>query len=281
MRVIKIGIILLFLTLKTTLIFSQQSLDLFIKDSHGNPLPYTSVIWARSTGLVSNVDGFIQIPDKSKIDSLFVSAIGYKNKILYREDIINRARIDISLEYSVIQLPEVIIAKYNEESVFGVEEKRETSYIKNGICTNLQGALLIKSYNYPAQCRSLSVFIAKQSTSTIPYRLRLYEVGNDGLPGNDLLTESLIVNSYNTNAWNTYELDSTIVQLPKNGFFVAIEWLCIDLKSDNGLCIGLSSKKDESLTYYKYGNVGWIQLRYKTSISKDNLMIKATIASVK
>ena len=85
------------------------------------------------------------------------------------------------------------------------------------------------------------------------------------MPGKDLLVENLIVNSYKTNAWNTYNLDSISVQLPKDGFFVAIECLCTDLKTEYGLCITQTTKSEEELTYYKYGNVGWQQPYFKKS----------------
>lgn len=281
MRSLNISIILLFCLIKFLPAYSQEKLDLLIKDNFGKPISYASVIWGRSMGLVSDTSGYLQIPDKSKIDSLIISAIGFNKRIIKKENVITESRIEIKLDQNVIQLPEIIVAKYNVEKDFGCDENRQTSYLKNGICSNLQGAILIKSYNYPAQCKSISVFIAKQSSGAIPYRLRLYEIGGDNLPGKDLLSENLIVNSYKTNSWNTYDLDSIAVQLPNNGFFAAIEWLCTDLKSENGLCVGLTNKIEETLTYYKYGNSGWVQLKYKTTISKDNIMIKANVASVK
>ena len=282
MKFSKLKIVLIFYFLNQYPIYSQEKLDVFIKDNSGKPITYVSVIWGKSIGLVTDTAGYLQIPDKSKIDSLTVSAIGFANKIMRKDSVLNKSKIDISLERSIIELPEVIITKYSVENDYGCDDgKRQTSYIKNGFCTNLQSALLVNSYNYPARCKSISVFISKQSSTTILYRLRLYEIGKDSLPGKDLLAENLIVNSYKTNSWNTYSLDSNTIQLPKNGFFAAIEWLCTDIKSENGLCIGLTSKIDKPITYYKYGNVGWFQLKYKTGISKDNIMIKVKIASVK
>ncbi len=282
MKYIKLQIAFAFYFLPNTLIYSQEKLDVFIKDNSGKPITYVSVIWGKSIGLVTDTAGYLQIPDKSRIDSLIVSAIGFTNKIIRKDSVLSKSKIDIFLEQSIIELPEVIVAKYSVENDYGcTDEKRQTSYIKGAICGNLQSALLINSYSYPAQCKSISVFIAKQSSNDIPYRLRLYETGKDSLPGKDLLSENLIINSYKTNSWNTYNLDSITGQLPKNGFYVAIEWLCTDIKSENGLCVGLTSKINEPLTYYKYGNVGWFQLRYKTGINKDNIMIKVKIASVK
>ena len=262
--------------------YSQRKLDLFIKDNFEKPIPYASVSWNKNLGLVSDTVGYLQIPDKNTVDSLIITAIGYQKIILKKESIESNSRLEIRLQNSPIDLPEVIVAKYNIENDLGCTEKKQGySYFKNTLCINLQSALLINSYNYPAQCKSISVFIAKQSSVGIPYRLRLYEIGEDSLPGKDLLSENLIVNSYKTNSWNTYNLDSITVQLPKNGFFVAIEWLCTDIKSQNGLCIGLTNKIDAPITYYKYGNIGWIQLKYKTAIIKDNIMLRVKIAMVK
>ena len=220
----KLKIALIFYFLPHAVAYSQEKLDLFIKDNSGKPISYVSVIWGSSIGLVTDTAGHLQIPDKSKIDSLIISAIGFSNKIIRKDSVLNKLKIDINLEHSIIDLPDVIVAKYVEENEFGsIDTKQRNSYFRNNQCINLQCAVLIKSYNYPAQCKSISVFIANQSSTDIPYRLRLYEIGKDSLPGKDLLSENLIVNSYKTNSWNTYNLDSIPVQLPKNGFFVAIE----------------------------------------------------------
>ncbi|MFN8250704.1 MAG: hypothetical protein U0V75_02385 [Ferruginibacter sp.] len=262
--------------------FSQDKIDVFVKDSLGKPLPYVSVIWGRSIGLVTDTVGHLQIPNTTKIDSLIVSAIGFNTLIVKKQDIFGKDNIQLVLHSAEIILPEVIIANYSVESDFGItDSKKQTSYIKNDICTNLQGALRIKDYSYPSQCKSISVFIAKQSSSEIPYRIRLYDINENDLPGKDLISENLIVNSYKTNEWNIYNLDSLNVQLPQNGFFAAIEWLCSDIKSKNGLCVGLTNKAEGNSTYYRYGSSGWIQLRYNSEINKDNIMIKVKIASVK
>ena len=262
--------------------YSQEKLELHISDNSGNPLPYTSVIWSKSLGLVTDLNGYLLIPDKSKIDSLIISAIGYKNKIIKEKKQFANTELKVKLERDEIELPEIILAKYDVEKELGsLESKQGNSYFKNNLCINLQGVLLIKGYKYPAICKSISVFIAKQSSANIPYRLRLYEINADSLPGKDLSSSSFIVNNYKINSWNTYSLDSINVQLPKNGFYVAVEWLCTDIKSDNGLCIAQTSKIEDNLSYYKYGNVGWMQFPLLPSKKYLNIMLKVKIATPK
>ena len=101
------------------------------------------------------------------------------------------------------------------------------------------------------------------------------------LPGKDILNENIVIDKYKTNSWNNYRLDSMSIQLPINGFFVAIEWLCTDIKSENDLCIGLTNKLAESSTFYKYVNSDWIQLKMNSISVKDNIMLKVGIASEK
>ncbi len=282
MKQLNILIILLFCLFNFSSTNAQENLDVFIKDDFGKPLPYASVIWGKSMGLVTDTAGYLKILDKSKIDSLIITAIGFGRKVLSKESILDKVKIEISLESINVELPEIIVAKYSVNKEFGaVVGKKSSSYIKFGTCINLQSALLIKSYDYPAQCKSISVFIAEQSTYEAPYRLRLYEIGADSLPGKDLTAENIIVYSYKKNAWNAYSFDSNTVQLPKNGFFVAIEWLCTDIKMENGLCLGLTNKLDGALTYYKHGNVGWFQPKFKNVVSKDNVMLKAELLTVK
>jgi len=282
MKFSKLKIVFVFCLLNQYSIYAQEKLDVLIKDNFGKPLPYASVIWGKSIGLVTDTAGYLQIPDKSKIDSLMITAIGFAGKTIKKGAVLNQSKIDIVLQQTVIELPGVIAAKYLVEKELGsTNTKKMNSYFRNNVCNNTQCALLIKSYSYPAQCISISVFIDGFSSTNVPYRLRLYQIGNDSLPGKDLLVENLIVNNYKANAWNTYNLDSIPVQLPKDGFFVAIECLCTDLKSVYGLCIAQTSKIEEALTYYKYGNVGWFQPNYKGGPDKFNIMLKAKVVSVK
>ncbi len=268
--------------LSFSLTYAQERFRISVKDSLGKPIAYCSVIWGKSMGLVTDPSGYIEIPDKSKIDSLIISAIGFTSDVILKDSLLNKAEIEVHLVRSIVGLPEIIIVNYDFEQEFGcIDIKSQSSFFKNSICSNLQAALKINGYKNPAVCKSLSVFIAKQSSANIPYRLRIYEIGENNLPGKDLLSENIIISTYKTNSWNTYSLDSMNIQLPKKGFFAAVEWLCTDIKSENGLCIGLTNKIDDPSTFYKYGNIGWTQLKIQSVPVKDNIMIKVAIRSVK
>jgi hypothetical protein len=283
MKLFKIKTFFIFFLFQNSYGFAQQKIELHLVDNAGKLIPYASVFWSKNLGLVCDAFGYLQIPDKTKIDSLIITAIGYERTVVKKNAFSDNANLTIKLQKSFVELPEIIIAKYTTEEEYGsTDTKQRNSYIKNDLCINLQTALLIKSYNYPAQCKSISVFIAKQSSTDIPYRLRLYDIGADSLPGKDLLLENIIVNSYKPNSWNTYSFDTLTVQLPKNGFFVAVEWLCKDIKSENGLCIAQTNTIEEDLTYYKYTATAWWQPKFKYTKGKSqNIMLKTKIASVK
>ncbi|MBS1511546.1 MAG: hypothetical protein JST86_11935 [Bacteroidetes bacterium] len=275
-------IILLVFQFSLSTLYAQNKLEVHLVNKSGSPLVYVSVSWAKSLGLVSDEKGSLVIPDKNQIDSLVLSAIGLKTKIIPKDSLQNKSSVTITMDSAVIDLPEINITKYKIEKDFGVTDGvKQTSYFKNGQCINLQSALLITSYNYPAQCKNVSVFIAKQSSTALPFRLRLYEVTSDGLPGKDLLTENIVMTDYKSGSWSTFNLDSLHIELPQNGFFAAIEWLCNDLKSESGLSIGTTNRLDGALTYYIYGNTGWFQLKIKGEPLKENVMIKVKIASAK
>ena len=249
MKLLKIKTFFIFFLFQNSYGFAQQKIELHLVDNAGKPIPYASVFWTKDWGLVCDAFGYLQIPDKTKIDSLIITAIGYERTVVKKDVFIDNTNLTIKLQKNFVELLEIIIAKYNTEQEYGsTDTKQRIAYIKNDLCINLQSALLIKSYNYPAQCKSVSVFIAKQSSTDIPYRLRLYDIGVDSLPGKDLLLENIIVSSYKPNSWNTYSFDTLSIQLPKNGFFVAVEWLCTDIKSENGLCIAQTNTIEEDLT---------------------------------
>jgi hypothetical protein len=82
MKFSKLKIVFVFCLLNQYSIYAQEKLDVLIKDNFGKPLPYASVIWGKSIGLVTDTAGYLQIPDKSKIDSLMITAIGLINQKL-------------------------------------------------------------------------------------------------------------------------------------------------------------------------------------------------------
>ena len=250
---------ILFLILVMPLLINGQRLAIIVVDDQGKPLPYSSVTWNKDLGLVTDSSGNVGIPDISLIDSLVVQSLGYVQKVFYRSEIPTTGRLLVRLKPRVIELPEVIVWKAFDHAEFGVTVRREGFiFFKHNTCTNFQIAVMISGYKSPAKLDNVSVFISRASEGNLPFRIRIYEIKQDGLPGEDLLNENIIVSNYKIGKWNTIDLSAfSFGKLPDSGFFVAMELLCDDLNKKNGLCVAGTDEINSRLTYFKKGTLGW------------------------
>ena len=268
------------LILVIPLLINGQRLAISVVDDQNKPLPYSSVIWNKELGLVTDSSGNVGIPDISLIDSLVVQSLGYEQKVFYRSEISTTGHLLVRLKPRVIELPEVIVWKAFDHAEFGVTVRKEGFiFFKHNTCTNCQIAVKISGYKSPAKLDNISVFISGSSEGGLPFRVRIYEIEQDGLPGKDLLNENIIVTKYRIGKWNTIDLSAFRVgQLPDSGFFVSIELLCDDLNKKNGLCIAGTDEINSGLTYFKNGTSEWRDLNLINKRSRPtNFLIKAKL----
>jgi len=269
------------LILMVPLLMNGQRLRISVVDDHNTALPYSSVIWNKDLGLVTDSSGNVEIPDISLIDSLVVQSLGYEQKVFYRSAIPVTGHLFVILKPKVIELSEVIVWKAFDHAEFGVTVKKEGFiFFKHNTCTNFQIAVKISGYKIPAKLDNVSVFISGSSESDLPFRIRIYEMKEDGLPGEDLINENIIVANYKKGKWNTIDLSEySFGKLPGSGFFVSMELLCDDLNKKNGLCIAGTDEINSRLTYFKNGTSEWKDFssnHYKSSRS-TNYLIKAKL----
>lgn len=247
------------------------------------PVPYCSVTWSQTKGLVTNDSGIVIIEKRSEIvDSISISTIGYLPvKISIHE--ISQPFHTIVLKESGIILPELIIAKREKELQLGcTAEKEGYSFLTNiGSNSYLEAGYLIAGYPNYSLLNGISVFIAKKSESKIPFRIRIYKNEN-GAPGNDLLNGSIIISSYKTGKWCDISFDTLNLQLPIEGVFVTIEWLITNDLKNAKLCIGQTHDIKEGNTVLKTGNSAWKYLYLRSPINKNptNIMVRAQLKTI-
>ena len=268
------------LILMVPLLMNGQRLRISVVDEHNKALPYSSVIWNKDLGLVTDSSGNVEIPDISLIDSLVVQSLGYEQKVFHRSAIPVTGHLLVILKPKVIELSEVTVWKAFDYAEFGVTVKKEGFiFFKHNTCTNFQIAVKISGYKIPAKLDNVSVFISRSSESDLPFRIRIYEIKEDGLPGEDLLNENIIVTNYKKGKWNTIDLSAySFGKLPDSVFFVSVELLCDDLNKKNGLCIAGTDEINSGLTFFKNGTSEWKDFSSNSKRSRPtNYLIKAKL----
>lgn len=81
------------------------------------------------------------------------------------------------------------------------------------------------------------------------FRLRIYRPDHNGCPGEDLLLEPLIVTVKRGNKKNLIELLDYNIKMPKEGVFIAVEWL---LTANNQMKTQTYIKNDLAFESYRY-----------------------------
>ena len=195
-------------------------------DRQGNPVQWTSVIWSNNAGLVTNENGLVTIANMQEIsDTLFISNVGYKT-IHYPKSRLSQKSVNtIVLEEEYVELPPVIAGKKWNVKTYGCERKRKGICILRNFLKSIELGIKISGYQKGAVLKDFSVYISNESDVVIPFRIKIYEVKENGYPGRLLINKSIIISNYKRGGWNKFDLSNFEIYIPNDGFFIGIETL--------------------------------------------------------
>lgn len=199
----------------------------FVVDDKNQPIPYVN-IWVENEniGTTSNEDGTFNI--NASIDKTLVfSAVGFeslKTKV--------QAGQNVVLQIAVQQLKEVIIRTRTEKEKIEINkfnEKEITSYhVANNrptiVAKYIQNSSVIEKHPFLQKI----TFLSNCQTATAKIKIRFYNVAVDGNPGEDYSTDHVIVPVKKGKRSVTIDLSDKNISIPKEGLFLAFEWMIID-----------------------------------------------------
>ncbi len=279
-----------------TSVFSQNTeiVGQIIDKENNEVLPYSTVeIFSLRKGSIANDSGCfsLSVPISSLKDTIVFSFLGY-NK---HKTVLNKlSSIDnniIRLEKQSYVLEEVIIIpKSISVRKLGIVKKKNKGNWHLGNQGD-QHAILIKNpFDKTGSLKNVNFYITEKGFSSAPFRVRIYSY--DSLkkePSGDLLNESLIVSfDKETKGWFTVDVSKYNIEFPKDGLFVAMEWIFTNedyyyftsMKTKSGetedvscygQTIGLTTKQPEKLYWRRYLGTNWYHMPYA------NAMINAEV----
>jgi len=291
-------------TLKAGMIVLQpkpQNIDkLILKGTvrnieNGNPLEFAGIQLKNSGkgGITDRNGNFsFQVKRSELIDSIEVSSLGYEKSTYVASGFIEGSEHVVYLKLKMINLQTVNISARD----FKIKNAGNHSILSFGsIYIDTQGqqtALFIENKkNRNGIISSVSYYLSDKGNVQSPFRIRIYEKDTiNGKPGKDLLKEMLVAQP-KEGGWFKIDVSQFNIDVPKDGFFVAIEGLYpneymknqaesdeVDVNDDfpytisYGQRLGYSKKKGENTWHYSLAHT-WFQLR------EDNfhVMISAEI----
>ena len=223
----------LFLLLLFTLKISAQSVSGIIHDEQNQPIEYAHVYIAnRYLGVYTFSNGSFLIKNETiqSRDTLTITYIGYHSKNIILQA--NNDKFDIGiiqLSPKVNQLPLLTVIPAKRLITVGNDERRgEKSgflYGQKRLVSYEVGLFIPNDSSYTGTIETVSFFVSMGNKPKTPFRVRIYSVGVDGSPKEDLLTKSVIARAKKAKQWVTVDLSSYQITIPPEGFFVVMEWL--------------------------------------------------------
>lgn len=245
-------IITLFFTFFYSSTFAQITIygKVLNKDTK-EPIVYANIgIVNSNIGTISNLDGTFSllIPQKLSSDTLTFSAIGFEKKALPLSSLNRQENLSIYLDERVIHLKTITVHKKREKNK---TFELGNSTFKGGVLetdTTYAGgstALLIenkepnfhKDLIFPVYLEKASLRILRNNLPSFKFRIRLQEVDSlTGQPAEDMLNESIIVESTKRNGWLEFDLSHLNFQIYQP-FFVTFEQI-LDLNDRTAIADG-------------------------------------------
>ena len=219
------------------------------------PIPYANIgILNTSAGTLSNKDGSfsILIPEKLSHETLSFTSIGYNNQELTIDSLPLNKIHSIYLEERAIVLQPVIItanAKKHKDFEIGNFEHPVSMYEPDTVYAGKALALLIEGKNFPkgatfpVYVKKASLYIQSNNFESCKFRVRInkYDSLTDQ-PGEDLLEQSIIVESTIENGWLDFDLSKAKI-ITNGPFFVTFEQL-LDLSDRTEIAMGFRGIKN-------------------------------------
>ena len=224
-------IIIAILVCSLSSLCQEYSISGLIRDSTTNqPIPYSTVeIMGKGKGTATNSSAFFSFSFTSDNinDTLLFRALGYYDKSIQMQKLQFDSTNTISLKPKIYPLQEVTVSHQSDISqtrVLGNYDKKVYSgwHMQNW----MQVAVYIENDdNSSAIIDNVSFYIRKEGKPRTPFRIRIYAVDSiSGNPGEELLKENLIVKPKKS-GWFTKDVSKYQINVPINGYFVAMEWI--------------------------------------------------------
>ncbi|MDQ7959302.1 carboxypeptidase-like regulatory domain-containing protein [Flavobacterium lindanitolerans] len=196
-----------------------------VKDSlTGNPIAYVS-IWVENEniGTTSEENGEYQIGTNDKNKNLIFSALGYQKKIVK----VSESQI-VLLSPSTFELDEVTINNKKEKKQLEIGKTKNTiaEAFDNGPRMDAKFFPYYPEYKKTRWIQK-AIILTDSRIDDATIKLHLYDVDENGFPGNELLSKDYIVTIKKGVTKNEIDLSDFNLEMPKTGIFVVFEKLLI------------------------------------------------------
>lgn len=239
--------LILLLYLFPAVVFSQIK-GVVIDNQTNEKIPYVN-IWVahKNIGTTSNEEGRFTLETNTPEEVIF-SAIGFESKTIT----LNAIENTVLLEPQTIQLNEIVVLPRERtlEHVIGEFSFRKINHYFAGNETPWIIAKYMTyddGYDATPFLKTLK-FLTKSEVKSSTFNVRLYRVSENGSPGNSLYNNNIIALAIKGKHMTEVDVSALNIRFPKEGFFIAVEWLILpENKYEITYVTENSDKKEKSI----------------------------------
>ena len=228
-----------------------------VKDSvSGKPIPYVN-IWVENEniGATSEENGTFEIKISDTSKTLIISVRGYETKKISTSNSDN-----IVLKPIIYQLEDIVIFKPKNTKEIEIGDSKKRFYLPEP-----QTIPWIFGRKFTAEDSEIKfikniIYYTNSEVEKGIFRVRIYSIGNDGIPNEDILSNEILVEVKKGKHKTIVDLLKYKIEIPNEGIIVAFESLLIDQNKYMQSGINIKTKKrTEQLNYsphimYFYNN---------------------------
>lgn len=213
-------------------------------------IPFVN-IWVENEniGTTSNENGEFELEINSP-KVIVLSAIGFETKKI-SSDLIEKK---IELKPLITVLDEVVISskKKTKELIIGEFKK---SKINHYFGCGIKPWITARFFEYKDEYKKTSFLrsirlLTKSEIKSSKFNIRLYDINENGEPENYIYDKNIIGIARKGKKITEIDISGLNIEFPKNGFFIAIEWLIIEEnKHEYKYTMEGSRKKHEGISY--------------------------------
>ena len=193
-------------------------------DENNQPIPYVNILVENENiGTTSDLDGSFSLGIKEEKILIF-SILGYeKLKIKSTQTAL------VKMVPSTYQLGEIAIVnkKETKEVEIGKTENAIRQAFENGPRFDAKFFPFLANYKKTKYIKNVAIY-TESNIEKATVKIHFYQVGQDGLPGEELLEKDFIATVKKGSRMTKFDLSNLNMVFPKNGLFVAIERLFIE-----------------------------------------------------
>ncbi|HEX8269267.1 MAG TPA: hypothetical protein VF581_05195 [Flavobacterium sp.] len=204
-------------------------LKVVIKDSiSGKPIPYVAVMSADNMfGISSDKNGEFLVPTVDAAKGLYFDVVGYKDKAIKTLPASKIVLLQPGLAQPALQ----VVRKKSEINASGVivDEfdltKTSSFYSKPTIVAKYFP--YEKKYEGTPYLNKVFVDVISKLPNAV-YKLRIFAVGSDGTPGEDVLQQDFVVTAKKGDAVDAIDVSQFNIKFDPKGMFVGVETVIVN-----------------------------------------------------